>query len=51
MDWTEIAIGVDLANITTRVIILLFIKNLYNNDIRWQVASTKTINMSADALK
>ena len=29
----------------------LFIKNLYNIDIRWHVAGAKTINTLADAFK
>ena len=33
MDITRKAIGVDLANIMNKVIILLFIKNLYNKDM------------------
>ena len=33
-DLTETAIGIDPANITNKVIIYLFIKNLYNEDIR-----------------
>ena len=35
MDLTKKTIGIDPANITNHVIILLFIKNLYNKDIRW----------------
>ena len=33
-DLTEKAMGTDPSNITNRVIIFLFIKNLYNKDIR-----------------
>ena len=37
------------ANTTNRVIIFLFVKNLYNKDIRRCIAGTKTINTLADA--
>ena len=43
--------GVDPANIPNRVIIFLFIKNLYNKDIRRRVAGAKIINTLADAFK
>ena len=48
---TEEAIGVDPANITNRVIIFLFIKNLYNKDIRRRVAGANIINTLADTFK
>ena len=35
----------------TRVIIFLFIKNLYNSDIQICIAGTKTVNTLADAFK
>ena len=41
---------VDPANITNRVIIFLFIKNLYNKDIRRRVTGAKTIHTLADVL-
>ena len=37
-DLTEKAMGVDPSNFTNRVIMFLFIKNLYNKDIRRRVA-------------
>ena len=40
-DLTEKAMGIDPANIINWVIIFLFIKNLYNKDIRWWVARCK----------
>ena len=40
-DLTEKAVGVDTANITNRAIIFLFIKSLYNKDIRRRVAGAK----------
>ena len=48
-DLTEKAMRIDLANITNHVIIFLFIKNLYNKDIRLQVAGAKTISTLVDA--
>ena len=48
---TEKAIGGDPANITNRVTMLLFIKNLYNKDIRKRLAGVKTINTLANAFK
>ena len=42
--------GVDPVNITNRVIIFLFMKNIYNKDRR-RVAGTKTINTLAGAFK
>ena len=48
---TEKAMKTDSANITNREIIFLFIKNLYNRDIRRWVAGTKTTNMLADTLR
>ena len=39
------------ANITNCVIIFLFIKNVYNKDIRWWVAGAKTISTLADSFK
>ena len=48
-DLTEKAMGVDPANITNWVIIL-FIKNFYNKDIRWWRAGVKTINTLADTI-
>ena len=45
----EKAIGVDPANITNRVPIFLFIKNLYNRNIRKRVAGAKVVNSLADA--
>ena len=41
--------GTDPAKFTNRVIIFLFIKNVYNKDIRRWVTGTKTINTLADA--
>ena len=43
--------GIDSTNITYREIIFLFIKHLYNKDIRRWVAGTKTINTLADAFR
>ena len=43
--------GVDTANIINRLIIFLFIKNLYNKDIRRRLASVEVINTVADAFK
>ena len=43
--------GVVPADITNRVIIFLFIKNLYNCDIQNCIADAKTINTLADAFK
>ena len=40
-DLTEKTMRTDPANITNRVIIFLFIKNLYNKDIRRWVISAK----------
>ena len=40
-DLTEKALGIYPANITNRVIIFLFIKNLYNKDIWRRVAGAK----------
>ena len=51
MDLTENTMGVYLANITNWVIILLFIKNFCNKDIRWLVAGAKTIKTLADTFK
>ena len=48
---SEKAIVIDPANTTNRVIIFLFIKNLYKKDIRRQVAGAKTINTLADAFR
>ena len=45
------AMGVDPANIMSRVLRFLFIKNLYNKDIRRRVASVKVISTLADAFK
>ena len=42
-------IGIDPANITNYVIIFLFIKKLYDKDIRWEVASAKTISTLVDS--
>ena len=50
-DLTEKTIRVDLANITKRVIIFLFIKNLCNKDIRRRVTSKKVINTLAGAFR
>ena len=50
-DLTEKASGVDLANIMGRVIIFLFITNLYNKDIRRSVVGAKVINTLPDTLK
>ena len=36
--------GLDLANITNSMIIFLFIKNLYNQNIRRRVAGMKVVN-------
>ena len=50
-DLTEKAMGAHPHNITNRVIIFLFIKNLYNCDIQKCIAGPKTINTLADAFK
>ena len=50
-DLTEKAMAIDPCNITNHVIIFLFIKNLYNKDIRLWVAGAKTISTLADAYK
>ena len=47
-DLPEKAMGIDPANITNHVIIFLFIKALYNKDIRWWVSGAKTISTLAD---
>ena len=44
IDLTEMAMGIDPAYITSRIIIFLFITNLYNKDIRRWAASEKTLN-------
>ena len=44
MDLTEIAMWIDPANITSHVIIFLFLRALYNKDIRQWVAGKKTIS-------
>ena len=43
--------AVDQGNIMKRVIIFLFIMNLYNKDIRRRVASAKVINIIANKFK
>ena len=43
--------GTDPAIITNRVIIFLFIKNLYNKDIQRRVVGVKVLNTLADAFK
>ena len=48
---TEKAMGINPANITNCVIILFFIKNVYNKDIRQWVAGAKTISPLADAFR
>ena len=48
---TENVVGVDPANITNRVIISLFIKNIYNKDIRRRVARAKAIITLTDAFR
>ena len=50
-DLTEEAKAVNLANIMNRVIIILFIKNLYNCNIQKCIAGAKTINTLVDAFK
>ena len=53
-DLTEKAMGVhpgNVHNLVTILIILLFIKNVYNKDIRQYVAGAKAINILADAFK
>ena len=47
-DLTEKALGTDTANITNRVVLFLFFKNLYNKDIQRRVAGAKIINSLAD---
>ena len=43
--------GVDPANIIKRIIIFLFIKNLYHLDIQQCIAGAKSINTLADIFK
>ena len=50
-DLVEEALGTDPDNITNRVIIFQFVKNLYNKDIQRRVAGAKTLNTLADAFK
>ena len=50
-DLTEKAMGTDPAIVTNRVIIFLFIKNLFNKNIRRRVAGTKAINTLPDAFR
>ena len=50
-DITEKAMGVDLVNIINWVMIFLFIKNLYNKDIRRRVVGMKVINTLAGTFK
>ena len=50
-DLTNKAMGINPANIKNRAIIFLFIKNLYNKDIRRRVAGAKVINTLADAFR
>ena len=50
-DLTEKVMGADPVNIMNRVIIFLFINNLYNCDINKCIAGAKTINTLADACK
>ena len=45
------AMGVDTGNITNEMMIFLFIKNLYNKDIRRLVAGAEVINIIADTFK
>ena len=51
MNLIEKAMGEDPANITNRVIIFLFIKNLYDHDIQKCRAGAKTINTLSDAFR
>ena len=51
-DLTEKAMEVDPANIMNRMMIFLFIKNLYNKDIRRRrFPGVKVINTIADSFK
>ena len=50
-DLREKALQTDPANITNRVIIFLFVRNLYNKDIWRRVAGAKTLNTLADAFR
>ena len=50
-DLTEKVMEADSANITNRVIIFLFIENLYNHDIWKCIAGAMTINTLADAFR
>ena len=50
-DLTETTTGADPTNITNRVIIFLFFKNLYNCDIHKCITHAKTINTQADAFR
>ena len=43
--------GADPANIMNRVIIFLFIKNLYNCDTQKYIAGAKTVHTLADTFK
>ena len=48
---TEKAMAVDATHIKNRVIIFLFIKNLFNHYIQKQIAEAKIINAQADVFK
>ena len=45
------AIKCDPTTIDIKLVIVLFLKNLYNKDISWRVAGDKTINTLLDAFK
>ena len=38
-------------SIDNKLVIMLFIKNIYNKDIRWRVAGVKNINTLLDVFK
>ena len=41
----------DAANIDNKLVIVLFLKNLYNQDIRHRVAGAKNVNTLLDDFK
>ena len=52
--WTEMchrSMKHDPANIDNKIVIFLFIKNLYNKDIRHRVTGAKNVDMLLDAFK
>ena len=50
-DLTEKAMSADPSHITNRVIIFLFIKDLYNHNIQKWISGAKMVNSIADAFK